>query len=131
MRNQRDMIQRSPYDIIIVASLMILFGLAEVVTGITHQFFGLTTAQGSASTYAGAAIGLLYVLSGLFLLPLKKWGALFAILCLAVDVAGRIAMVVAGFYPIDSFRQTFAIFLGTSIAVIFAIYIGIKWKVFR
>jgi DDE domain len=34
-----------------VAFLMILYGLAEVVTGFTHQFFGVTTANGTTSAY--------------------------------------------------------------------------------
>jgi hypothetical protein len=46
-----------PRGILIVALLMILFGLAEVVTGFTHRFFGISTTEGVASTYAGAAIG--------------------------------------------------------------------------
>jgi len=49
-----------PRGIIVVAFLMILFGLAEVVTGFTHQFFGVTTANGATSAYAGALIGVLY-----------------------------------------------------------------------
>lgn len=115
----------------IVAGLMMLFGLAEVATGFTHQFFGLSTVQGSASTNAGVAIGLLYFLSGLLILPFKKWAAALAILCLVADVAGRIAMIVTGLYPLNTPRQIFAIVLGTMIAVIFAIYIVLKWKVFR
>ena len=34
-----------PKGIIVVAMLMILFGAAEIVTGFTHDSFGLTTAQ--------------------------------------------------------------------------------------
>ncbi len=118
-------------DLLVVALLMILFGLAEVVTSFTHNFFGVNTAAGDASTIAGAAVGMLYVLSGLFVLPFRKWGAAAAILCLAADVAGRITMVAAGLYPLDSTKQTFAIVLGTLIAALFAVYIGIKWKSFK
>ncbi len=120
-----------PRGILIVAWLMILFGLAEIVTGFTHVFFGLTTAANSTSTILGAGIGLLYLLAGLFLLPLKKWGAALAILCLVADVVGRIAMVLAGYFPLDSARQTFAILLGTLIAAGFAIYITLRWKAFH
>ncbi len=120
-----------PRSLTIIAALMLLFGLAEVVTGVTHQFFGLTTAQTDLATAAGVAIGLLYVLSGLFILPLKKWGAALAIACLAADVAGRVAMVAAGLYPLDTSRQTVAILLGTLIAAAFAVYIAYKWKSFK
>ncbi len=44
---------------------------------------------------------------------------------------GRIALVIFGLYPLDSFRQTFGIVAGTAIAVAFAIYIGSKLKSFR
>ena len=40
-------------------------------------------------------------------------------------------MVVTGLYPIDSSKQAFAILLVTLIAVIFAIYIGPRWKAFK
>ncbi len=123
--------QRRRRDLMVIAGLMILFGLAEVVTSVTHNFFGVNTAEGPSSTVAGAIIGLLYVLSGIFILPFKKWGAILAIVCLAVDVAGRVAMVMTGLYPLDSAKQTFAIILGTLIAAVFAVYIGIKWKKFN
>jgi hypothetical protein len=37
--------QRRPLGIIIVAVFTILAGLAEVVTGLTHDFFGITTSS--------------------------------------------------------------------------------------
>jgi len=57
-----------PRGIIVVVFLMILFGLAEVVTGFTHQFFGVMTANGATSAYAGALIGVLYTEAGLLVL---------------------------------------------------------------
>ncbi len=53
--------------IVIVALLMIAFGLAEVGTGFSHRFFGLHTAQGIVAAYAGIAIGALYALGGVFI----------------------------------------------------------------
>jgi hypothetical protein len=38
-------IKEIPFGIAVVAMLMILFGLAEVVTGFTHDFFGISTSQ--------------------------------------------------------------------------------------
>ena len=119
-----------PFGIIIVAALMILFGLAEVVTGFRHEFFGLTTAQITISTYVGVSLGLFYFIGGLLILTKKKWAAAIAIVLLCGDVIGRIAMVVTGLYPVNSFMQTFAIIVGTSIAAIFAVYIGLKLKFF-
>jgi hypothetical protein len=120
-----------PRGIIIIAILMFLFGLAEILTGFTHQFFGLSTSESTNSTYLGAAIGALYVMAGGFILIMKRWAAVLAILALAADVFGRVAMVVAGFYPISTFKQMFSIVAGTLIAVAFGTYIGFNWKSFR
>ncbi len=117
--------------IAIAAILMILFGLAEVVTGFTHQFFGITTADTSIFTYAATAIGGFYVLAGLLILTMKKWAAALAIVLLGADIIGRITLVMFGLYPLDSFEQIFAIVMGTIIAAIFAIYIGWRWRSFR
>ncbi len=115
----------------IVAVLMILFGLAEVVTGFTHNFFGITTTSRTIFTSSAAAIGVFYAAAGLLILTMKKWAAVLAIVLLIADVVGRVALVVTGLYPTDSFLNTFSIIAGTAIAVIFAIYIGWKWKSFR
>jgi hypothetical protein len=123
--------QGRPRGIIIVAFLMILFGLAEVVTGFTHNFFGITTSQVTIFTYSAAAIGAFYVVSGLLILTMRKWAAALAIMLLGADIIGRAALVVVGLYPIDSLKNTLGIIAGTVIAVIFAIYIGWKWKSFR
>jgi hypothetical protein len=120
-----------PVSIFIVAILMIVFGLAEVVTGFTHQFFGLTTTQINISTYLGVALGLFYFVGGILILTKKRWAAIIAIILLCGDVIGRIAMVIFGLYPVNSFRQTFGIVVGTAIAAFFAIYIGLKLKSFR
>ena len=115
----------------IVALLMILFGLAEVVTGFSHKFLGIRTADVTTASYAGAAIGLLYATAGLLVLTRKKPAVALAVALLFVVISGRIAMIVTGLYPIDSFKQTGAIILGTSIAVAFAIYILARWSDFR
>ena len=38
-----------PWGIVIVAVLMILFGLAEIATGLTHNFLGLVYGNDSHS----------------------------------------------------------------------------------
>jgi len=110
---------------------MIVFGLAEIVTGFTHKFFGISTAAARAGTYEAAAIGALYSLSGLLVLTMRKWAAALAIFFLIADIAGRCILIVTGFYPTDSFRQSLAVAAGTAIVAIFAIYVGSKWKYFR
>jgi hypothetical protein len=120
-----------PRGLAISSVLMILFGLAEVVTGFTHQFFELSTSQNTITTILSVIIGLLYVLGGILIIPLRKWGAVWAIVCLVGDIVGRIAMVDAGLYPLDGFRQTFAIIAGTLIAAFFAVYIGMQIQTFK
>ena len=123
--------QARPRGIIIVACLMILFGLAEVVTALTHHFFGIITASVIIFTYSSVAIGMCYVAAGFLILTMKKWAAALAIVLLGVDIVGRVALTVTGLYPTNSLENTFAIIAGTLIAALFAIYIGWKWESFR
>jgi len=48
-------------DLFVVGALMIVFGGAEVVTGVTQNFFGIAT----AATYAVGAIGAAYCAAGI------------------------------------------------------------------
>src|SRR5512142_2791058 len=102
-----------PRAMLIIAALMVLFGIAEVVTSFTHSFFGLSTSETVLSTVIGATLGICYLASGLLLLTGRKWAALLAIILLCIDVAGRVAMVLTGLYPLGSFRQAFGIIVGT------------------
>lgn len=120
-----------PRGLTIVAVLMILFGLSEVVTGFTHNFFGLTTSHRTLSTVAAAAIGIFYIVGGALILTMRKWAAVLAILLLVADIVGRLALVVTGVYPLTSLEQTAAILVGTLIAAFFALYVGSKWASFR
>jgi hypothetical protein len=123
--------QSRPLDIIVIAALMIIFGLSEIVTGFTHNFFDLHTAVGATSAYTGAAIGAIYAAAGFLTLTMSLRAAVLAIALLVVVVAGRIAMVLSGLYPVETFKQTAAIAVGTSIATGFAIYIRIRKSAFR
>jgi hypothetical protein len=122
--------KRRTLGITIVAVLMILFGLAEVVTSFTHNFFGITTTSHTLFTYPATALGVCYAAAGGLSLTMKKWAAGLTIGLLMADVVGRVALVVTGFFPTDSFLNTFSIIVGTAIATIFTIYIGWKWKSF-
>jgi hypothetical protein len=120
-----------PLGILIVGVIMILFGAAEVATGFTHNFIGqVTTTETTLSTWLGVGLGLFYAVGGLLILTKRKWAAVTAIVLLCGDVAGRIGMVLAGLYPINTFKQTFAIVVGTAFALFFAIYISLKLKYF-
>lgn len=110
---------------------MIIFGLAEIVTGFTHSFFGLKTDQLTISTVVGATIGTFYFASGFLVLSKKKMAATIAIVLLIANALGRISMVIAGLYPIDSGVQIFAIITGTSIVIFFVFYIRLQKRYFK
>jgi len=111
---------------------MIIFGIAEIVTGFRHNFLGIiVTAKEIGATYGAVIIGSLYAGAGLLLWMMKKGAAIVAEISLVLVVLGRIALVVAGIYPINSFLQTISILIGTAIVAIFAIYIGLNWNCFR
>jgi hypothetical protein len=80
----------------IVAVLMILFGIAEVVTGFRHNFFGIHIAHVATATYLGTAIGVLYSVAGALILTMKRPAVALALLLLIVVIIGRITVVVTG-----------------------------------
>jgi hypothetical protein len=120
-----------PWGITIAAVFTIIAGLAEVVTGFTHDFFGITTSSVAIFTYSSTVIGVFYAAAGFLILTMKKWAAALAIALLGADIVGRIALVVTGLYPTDSLKNTLSIIAGTIIVAIVALYIGWKWKSFR
>ena len=120
-----------PLDLLIVAIFMILAGFAEVVTGFTHTFFGITTASSAMFTYSAAVIGVLYAASGFLILTRRKWAAALTIVLLGADIVGRVALVLVGLYPTDSLKNTLSIIAGTMIVAIVALYTKWKWKSFR
>jgi hypothetical protein len=116
------------WGIPIVAVLMIVFGAAEVVTGFTHHFVGIATSTSVVFTAAAVAIGLCYVVAGVLILTQRLWAARLAIVFLLADIVGRLALVVAGLYPLNSLEQGVGIIAGTTIAVAFATYIYLCTK---
>jgi len=118
------------WGIVVAAVLMIAFGLAEVKTSLTHNFFGISTAKVTASIYAGAAIGALYAGAGLLILSMRRRAAKLAIVFLIADIVGRVAMVLKGLYPINSFKLTADMIVGTVIVAGFAVYIRLRWPSF-
>jgi hypothetical protein len=120
-----------PMGILVASALMILFGIAEIATGFTHSFFGITTSETALFTVIGAILGALYTAAGILILTLKKLAAALAILLLILDIIGRVSLVVTGLFPTNNFENLIGIIGGTSIAGIFAIFIGWKWKSFK
>jgi hypothetical protein len=120
-----------PRGIFVVALLMVLFGLAEVATGLTGNFLNVISATTSVTyTAASATIGIFYIVAGLLVLTMRRWGAALAIVLLCADIAGRAALVVTGLYPFSGIDAA-SIVAGTAIAAIFALYIGLRWSKFN
>ena len=111
--------------------LMILFGVAEALAALTHHFFGVRIVDDNIASYAGAAIGTLYAVAGLLVLTMRKFAVAAAIVLLVLVIAGRIAMLLAGLYVIDTTKQILALSGGTAIAAGFAVHIGLQWHRFR
>jgi hypothetical protein len=110
---------------------MILFGVAEVFTGLfLGHWIGVSEADSTAFAYEGPALGGLYVIGGFLLLTGRKWAAGLAEVCLAADVVGRVHLVLTGVYPFVGLAAV-AVVIGTAIAIFFGIYIGLKWRFFR
>jgi len=119
-----------PLGITIVGLLMVLFGLAEVTTAFTHDFFGIKTSALNAASYLSALIGALYAAAGVLVLTMKRRPAAIALLLLAIVIVGRIVLVGSGLYPTESAENTLAIIAGTTIVAVFAVYIALKWRSF-
>jgi hypothetical protein len=121
---------RRPWDLVVVAGFTILAGGAEVVTGFSHTFFGITTSDVALFTIAATGIGLSYMVSGVLILTMKKWAATVALILLSIDIVGRILLAVAGLYPTDTAKNTFSLIAGTLIVAFVALYVGWKRKSF-
>jgi hypothetical protein len=120
-----------PWGLTVVATLMILFGVAEVFTGLfLGHSIGVSTANTTVFTYEALAIGALYVIGGFLLLTGRKWAAGLVEVCLAADVVGRVHLVLTRVYPFVGLAAV-AVVIGTAIAILFGIYIGLKWRFFR
>ena len=115
----------------VVPVLMILFGLAEAFAALNHHSFDVRLADQDIASSAGAAIGILYAAAGLLVLTMKKFAAAGAIVLLVLVIAGRIALLLAGLYPIDTAKQIVALSAGTAIAAGLTVYIGLQWHRFE
>jgi hypothetical protein len=69
---------------------MIVFGIAEIITSFTHNFFGLHTVEAAVATLVGAGIGASYAVAGLVILTMKRRAAKIALVLLVMVVAGRL-----------------------------------------
>jgi hypothetical protein len=110
---------------------MILFGLAEVATAFTGHFLGgISVTTSTEYTIAAAATGSCYSMAGVFVLTMRKWGAGLGIVFLGAELLGRTYLVATGLYPFSGTDES-AFIAGSIIAILFALYIGLRWNKFR
>ena len=119
-----------PWDLTLVAGFAVLAGLAEIVTGFSHMFFGISTSAAALFTIAAAGIGLSYLASGVLMWTMKKRAATVALVLLSIDIVGRILLAVTGLYPTDTAKNTFSLIGGTVIVALVALYVAWKRKSF-
>jgi surface polysaccharide O-acyltransferase-like enzyme len=115
--------QSFPKGLKTVGILMILFGLVEIMLCLTQNFSGFISAPVTTPTILSFVISIFSSIAGLLILTKKRNSAFLAIILLALGVIGRIIMVVAGFYPMQSEVQSFAVILETSVAVLFGVHL--------
>jgi hypothetical protein len=114
----------------IVATLMIIFGITEVITGFRHTFFSIRTAHVAMAVYVDVGMGMLFVFAGTLIFTSKKSAAALALCLLGAVILGHVAMVVTDLSPADSVSQLFAIVLATAIDCAFFVVIALKWETF-
>ena len=120
-----------PKGIVVAGLLMVIFGIAEVATGFTGRFFGgISVTTSTEYTVAAAASGACYSLAGLSVLTMRKLGAGLSILFICAELLGRIYLVSAGLYPLSGIDES-SFIAGSIIALIFILFIGLRWKSFR
>jgi len=117
----------------VISLLLIVFGIAEIITGIRHEFFGLVTTRDTITKIVGISLGTCYFFAGVFLIVHKKWSLNIALLLLVIDVIGRLIMSFSGMYPIESIMsmQFVGMFGGTLIAIVFTVFVFIKRKIIK
>jgi hypothetical protein len=111
---------------VVMAALMMVFGAAEVRTGFRHEFLGLRGADSPRFTTIGVALGLCYLAAGALVLVYRRRALFAASAILAVDVVGRIGLVLGGEFPVGNARQVLGIAAGTAIAAFFGVVVGLR-----
>ena len=114
--------------IILISIFAIVSGINEVVVGLTGNFLGILS-KNIPPSFATVIVGAFYSLAGVFLLTMKKWGAVLGILFLSAEVLGRIHLVLSGIAPSKG-GDAFKILVGGLIAFVLVVYVEFQWKKF-
>lgn len=116
---------RRPKGVLIVAAIVIVFGLGEVWVGWKGNYLNILSTRLPASA-ATAVVGLFYILGGAALLFTRRtWGTVVSLIFIAAEVLGRVYLVLTGIAP-RAGQDFFKIVVGGLIAVGFMLYIGLR-----
>lgn len=114
---------RRPRGVLIVAVIVIVFGLGEVWVGWSGNYLGILSTRLPTSA-ATVVVGLFYVLGGVALLVTRRtWGTVLSLTFIGLEVLGRIYLVLVGVAPRKG-ADFFKIIVGGVIAVGFMLYIS-------
>ena len=121
--------KRRPLGITLVGIFAFIAGLGEVVVGFTGNYLGILS-HSLAPSFSTGVVGVFYSLGGVFLLiTRKKWGAVLGMLCIGIEILGRIYLIAAHIAPASGIDAV-KILIGGLIAFSLIIYIAYEWTSF-
>jgi len=119
---------KRPKDMLVLAVILIIFGLGEVWVGAFGNYLGIL-AKSIPPSAATAIVGSFYCLAGIALLVTRKaWGTILSLVCIGCEVLGRVYLVAVGIAPAGG-PDLQKIMIGGLIAIGFMLYLG--WRSFR
>lgn len=121
---------RRPTDILVLAVILIIFGLGEIWVGFFGNYLGILS-KSIPPSVATAVVGFFYCLGGFMLLITRRsWGTILSLIFVGCEVLGRAYLVVIGVAPAKG-PDLVKIIIGGLIAVGFMGYIGLRTLVWR
>jgi hypothetical protein len=125
MANVMTNVVRRPKDVIVVAVLLIVFGLGEIWVGMFGNFLGILS-QSIPPSAATAIVCAFYSLGGVALLVTRRqWGTILSLIFIGAEVLGRAYLVATGVAPSHG-ADFYKIVVGAIIAIGFMSYIALR-----
>jgi uncharacterized membrane protein len=110
----------------LMSVVMILLGIAKVLTCLHHQFSLIETPGSAWTTAAAVPAGACYIAAGGLLLAARQQTARIALILMILVVVGRIGWLMANLFPIGTSTQVMDIAANTVLALGFTIILAVK-----